>query len=371
MVSNQNLAKLTNSNRKRQDRLPEYVRKVDQIRVCVERFVQDIKAKRTHVYSYKCQLNQIKAGLVSSLQDIFPIEEVYPVSPDKSDVMLDFLAEAMATSYVHGRWVSVEQSGEMQYKVVAPLLACSGDYSPIYALIATSKEGSTASQPALNISAGLSLLAQYIGLISTLTSVPMPLKLKYQDFGIIETSEFKFSVKIAKLNLWVVALCLALGVDPREIRPVQTVHNVLLLVEHIKRTKLSSDVGLTSTLTQSDLEESFSEFGYFEPVPPLVSVSVWEQVIHRENEELRHLEDEARQEPGAGAGAWHDHVRDWDNDPEDNFNEWESVAAEDVYSSSPSDRAMTSPPATSSLSFVSSTVSSLLWGITSPKSPRK
>jgi len=370
VLINQNLAKLTNSNKKRQDRLPEYVRKVDQIRVCVERFVQDIKAKRTHVYSYKCQLNQMKAGLVSSLQDIFPIEEVYPVSPDKSDVMLDFLAEAMATSYVHGRWVSVEQSGEMQYKVVAPLLACSGDYSPIYALIATSKEGIAAAQPALNISAGLSLLAQYIGLISTLTSVPMPLKLKYQDFGIIETSEFKYSVKIAKLNLWVVALCLALGVDPREIRPVQTVHNVLLLVEHIKRTKLSSDVDwLTSTLTQSELEESFSEFGYFEAVPPVVSVSVWEQVIHRENEELRHLEEDAGQEPGAA--AWHDDHRDWDNEAEaDNFNEWESVGADDVYSSSPSDM-MTSPPASSSLSFVSSTVSSLLWGITSPKSPRK
>ena len=70
------------------------------------------------------------------------------------------------------------------------------------------------------------------------------------------------------------------GVDPREIRPVQTVHNVLLLVEHIKRTKLSSDVdALTSTLTQSELEESFSEFGYFEAVPPVVSVSVWEQEI--------------------------------------------------------------------------------------------
>ena len=36
-------------------------------------------------------------------------------------------------------------------------------------------------------------------------------------------------IQVAKLNLWVVALCLALGVDSREIRPVQTVHNVLLL----------------------------------------------------------------------------------------------------------------------------------------------
>ena len=47
----------------------------------------------------------------------------------------------------------------MQYRVVAPMLACSGDYTPIYALIATNKEGVAASmgvepQPALNIAAG-------------------------------------------------------------------------------------------------------------------------------------------------------------------------------------------------------------------------
>ena len=58
--------------------------------------------------------------------------------------------------------------------------------------------------------------------------------------------------------------------------------------------------------------------------------------------------------------------------------EWESVMAEEIYSSSPSDRTLERASAnygqnhpSSSLSFVTSTVSSLLWGITSPKSPRK
>ena len=50
-------------------------------------------------------LNQLRTDLVQSLSDIFPIEEVYPVEPDRSDIMLDFLAEAMATSYIHGRLV--------------------------------------------------------------------------------------------------------------------------------------------------------------------------------------------------------------------------------------------------------------------------
>lgn len=379
-ITDLNLTKLTTSNTRRHKRLPEYVDKVDKIRLCVDRFKQDLKIKRTQCYSMVTLLNKLRTDLVQSLSDIFPIEEVYPVHPDRSDIMLDFLAEAMATSYIHGRWVSVEQSGEMQYRVVAPMLACSGDYSPIYALIATNKEGTLGvePQPALSIAAGLSLLAQYISIISVFAGVPMPIKLNPADFGIIETSEFKFSIKVAKLNLWVVALCLALGVDSTQIRPVQTVHNVILLVEHIKSTYLSASC-LPSSLTQSDLEQSFTEFGYFEPVAPDMSVSVWEQVIHRENEELRHLEDEGKERSGEGKDRepWSqdDDQKDWENE-DDSFNEWESVVAEDILSSSPSDRTLErahhgSGGAGSSLSFMSSTVSSLLWGITSPKSPRK
>ena len=33
----------------------------------------------------------------------------------------------------------MDKSGEMQYRIVAPLLSSSGDYTPVYALIATSK----------------------------------------------------------------------------------------------------------------------------------------------------------------------------------------------------------------------------------------
>ena len=43
---------------------------------------------------------------MGALSDIFPIEEVVPVEPDASDMMLDHLAEAMRTSYIHGRSVS-------------------------------------------------------------------------------------------------------------------------------------------------------------------------------------------------------------------------------------------------------------------------
>lgn len=60
-------------------------------------------------------------------------------------------------------------------------------------------------------------------------SVPLPAKLGYADFGVFDTSEYRFARKVAKLNLNIVSLCLATGVEPARIRPCQTLHNVSLL----------------------------------------------------------------------------------------------------------------------------------------------
>jgi hypothetical protein len=46
---------------------------------------------------------------------------------------------------------------------------------------------------------------------------------------VIDTSEYKFARKVAKLNLNIVTVCLANGVEPARIRPCQTLHNVSLL----------------------------------------------------------------------------------------------------------------------------------------------
>jgi len=359
------LEKLTSSNNKRVLRLPQYVSKVDKIRLCVEKFLTDLRNVKTVFSEHKFQLQQTRTTLVCNLADIFPISEVTPVVADHPDLMLDCLAEAMRTSYIHGRWVSVEQGGELQYRVVAPLLAGSGDYTPVYALIATSKEGSVGvePQPAFNISAGLTLITQLIKLIAHITAVPLPLKLTYSEFGTIETSEYRFARKVSKLNLSVIQLCLVLGVHPSTIRPRQTVHNVVLLLEHILGQEAAVNPEYPLYLSQ-DLQESFTEFGYFEPVTSTWNRAEWETEIHREAEELRNLEDE---DDG-------DEEETQEGEQEENFNEWESVGAEDysdTLSTSPSDRTMERPPSSSSLSFMSSTVSTFIWGITSPKSPRK
>ena len=50
-----------------------------------------------------------------------------------------------------------------------------------------------------------------------------------------------------------------------------------------------------------------------------MSVSVWEQVIHRENEELRHLEDEAKDgKERVEVWSQDEDQKDWENE-EDAF----------------------------------------------------
>jgi hypothetical protein len=63
----------------------------------------------------------------------------------------------------------------------------------------------------------------------TAISVPLPVRLNFADFGVIDTSEYRFARKVAKLNLNIVTVCLANGVEPARIRPCQTLHNVSLL----------------------------------------------------------------------------------------------------------------------------------------------
>ena len=64
----------------------------------------------------------------------------------------------------------------------------------------------------------------------------------------IDTSEYKFARKVAKLNLNIVTVCLANGVEPARIRPCQTLHNVSLLGRgFLTIKKISKEVKMKAT----------------------------------------------------------------------------------------------------------------------------
>ena len=47
-----------------------------------------------------------------------------------------------------------------------------------------------------------------------------------QDFGVLETSEYRFARKVAKLNMNVVTVCLHLGLGEAGVRPCHTLRNL-------------------------------------------------------------------------------------------------------------------------------------------------
>jgi len=66
-------------------------------------------------------------------------EKKYKKSPQKIFKEKKLYAVQLWDVLASPRWVTVDKSGEMQYRIVAPMLSSSGDYTPVYALIATSK----------------------------------------------------------------------------------------------------------------------------------------------------------------------------------------------------------------------------------------
>lgn len=340
------LTKLSESNKKREQRLPQFEDKAVRMREFVEKFVSDMNVIKQQLVVSIGDLKLAQSDFIQRLHHtIFPIEEVLPSSSTinaNTDLMMDYLADAMQTSYIGGRWVTADRSGELQYKIVTPHLSGSGDYTPVYAWIASHKDGDRGSgdlesNPAHTIAAGLSLACQFSSSVASILGTPLPAKIRFSDFGVIETSEVRFARKVAKLNINIVSLCLAVGVELTNIRPEQTLYNLCQLVK-----RLESGI----VLQESELSASL--------------IAAWESRIHQELEELRIAQiSDSHSSDGS------------DGDSECVQGEWESVnsdqlCSEEVPSAGPMSQAQ------SSIAFVSSTVSTLLWGITqSPKSPRK
>lgn len=346
------LNKLKASNQRRTARLPKFEDKAVRMEQCADTFLEDLRKTREILLTSRHQLRLSRAAFVLSLQEqIFPVSEVLPAAPQPSpDLVLDCLADAMRTSYVHGRWVTGDTSGELHFRIVAPLLSGCGDYTAVYAWVASNKPSGGAggaadgelANPAHTIAAGLALVCQLTALAAAHTGVVLPARINYQDFGVLETSEFRFARKVAKLNSNVVTLCLALGLPPSIVRPCHTLHNIQRTMQRLQRGEVSY---------------AGEEVG---EVPRELMVS-WEGQIHREAEELRLAQVEESEDSDTEVEA----EGGWVECDE----EQESVEAARRMMEEEEEERRRSMDRQSS---IVSSVSSLLWGLAqSPKSPKK
>ncbi|KAJ1528807.1 hypothetical protein ONE63_007184 [Megalurothrips usitatus] len=238
--------KLREENRTRRQCLPicsERVRKLADMVVSLkanctkkEGAVRDLQEKLKRI---------IRSNVHQLVRFIFPISVVTPSrSMEDSNDTVSALADATRTTYIRGRWVFTDSTGELQHCIVAPMLPGSGNYSAYNDWVASTKDGvpnssDTAERnPGYNISAALTYTTQLINVLAFYLDVRLPCKLHYSDFCGTELSEPKFAKRVARLNWNVLHLCFSQNVSPDLLHPNHTLANVL----HLLNTQVS-DLG--------------------------------------------------------------------------------------------------------------------------------
>lgn len=241
--TNKDLETIREKNKARVMRLPRYKERVEKLQQYVANDVKlEIKERRNKVSKVEAELKKVvKKNVEDLMYYIFPIHKIDPVnkSEEESDPTdtVSALAEATRTSYVRGKWVFMDSSGELRYRIVAPTLPGSGDYSAYSDSVAAIRKGipdnyKLEENEAYNISAALCYTTQLVNLLAFYLDVILPKKLNYTDFYNIDISDHKFNKKISKLNTNILYLGFSQGIDPFLLNPKQTLCNILHLVRY-------------------------------------------------------------------------------------------------------------------------------------------
>lgn len=241
--TNKELETIKEKNKARVTRLPRYKERVEKLQYYVTNNMKiEIVEKKERVATIKLELRKIVQKNVQDLVlYIFPIYKIDPISKSEDESestdTVSALAEATRTSYIRGKWIFMDSSGELHYRIVAPTLPGSGDYSAYTVWVAANKNGVPDNEKmeqnqAYNISAALCYTTQLVNLLAFYLDVILPKKVNYSDFNSTEISDSKFYKKISKLNTNILYLCFSQGVDTSLLNPKHTLCNILHLVSH-------------------------------------------------------------------------------------------------------------------------------------------
>ncbi|XP_076042702.1 autophagy related protein 14 [Oratosquilla oratoria] len=222
--------------------LPDQWKRLQVMKETAAKKQERLQEKRQELQVCESQLKEVIRGNVKELVTyVFPITQVTPTTSSlvESDPAVhdtvSALAEASQTTYVRGRWVYTDLTHQTQYRIVHPLLPGSGDYSAYNLFTPGHTEDMEMEKEeqshAHGICAGLTYLNQLVNILAFYLDVTLPKKICYSEFCLNKLSEAKFNLRVAQLNANVVYLCLSQNVPPHFIRPVQTVANVLALLD--------------------------------------------------------------------------------------------------------------------------------------------
>ncbi len=342
-------------NDKRWRRMPEFRDKVDKIakasrmQKAALRGERERCLKRGHVLA-----GQRRKAAKEALMWLYPVEEEEEQErnweqhvaremmekeenddDDDDDMRIsECLKDAIQTSYVDGHWVSSadevvetttpssgrrfkesnddDDSREASYRVVAPRLPASGDYS-VYltwgrqqtsgdfgnldeddeeeqSSSSSDRRRPTSPHPAHAISAGLMFLSQACLHLSALLDVVLPAaaRPRMSDFGggdLLGASEFDFGRRVSRLNLGVFLLCLSQGVAPERLKASRAAANFYALCQLVVRPRDDPDSSSVGRIYRASTGREL-----------LAADEAGQEVAHYIAGLPRNAEDEERQE---------------------------------------------------------------------------
>lgn len=224
----ENLSRNKESLKKRQERLPLFEEKANRMKIFGEDFVMKMQGLRDKKLNSESELHKKQTDWILQLHDvIFPVEYVETCNETNDVVqneggtsdrmMMECLADAMKTSYVSGRWVQSDYHDSTdQYRIVTHVKHATRDLTQ------------------QNIAASYSLAAQFLSLAAAALQFPITSKLCWSDLGVIETSEARLASKLSRVNINIIKLCIKCGVDIRNIRSTQCLHNLYNLINTLR-----------------------------------------------------------------------------------------------------------------------------------------
>lgn len=271
--------KLKHDNLIRHAKDKKHREKKRRIREYIDKVGHSISKKEERLKEKQGELLQLRQKHISDLTlYIFDISEVKQKSGSMtmgtSDEVQEALKEASQTAYIRGRWIYSSN----QYRIVAPVLPCLGDYSQYNICVAKMREDNVSvsagpqGHPKDTISAGLCYTSQLVAVLAHILSISLPKRQCYSEFCGNELSEKQFNKVVSRLNQNVLYLCFSQGVEPDNMEPKHTLHNIVALLNSSQLGRIGSfdivqDMMDSVEDSNGNSEESDEEcvHGYDEP----------------------------------------------------------------------------------------------------------
>ena len=143
------------------------------------------------------------------------------------------LEEATTCQYKEGEWVQTSLA-ENSYCIAGCGMPPFGDYFKYFEWMksyrkdarGSEEDGNMHNRPGLEIPAALIYMCQILTVSSKILGINLPYKVSYKDLGSPHIHQQRFSDCILKLNKNVIHICFSQLINPRILKPMQTLQNL-------------------------------------------------------------------------------------------------------------------------------------------------